>query len=99
MNEEKKMEVAVDLKLPKSLIVIIGGIAILLLFIGAIIMIAAEKSAGNKIGAVIYDLGIVALGGVLYLGALTSEIDTSIRTGMIIGASIILAMGFVKHWI
>ena len=99
MNEEKKIEppIAINLKLSKSLIVLAGGIAILLLFIGIIIMIAADKPSGDKLGAVIYDLGIMGLGGALYLGALTNdEIDVNVRAAMIIGASIILAMGFIR---
>ena len=101
MNEKKiEVPVAINLKLSKSLIVLAGGIAILLLLIGILIMIAADKPSGDKLGAVIYDLGIIGLGGTLYLGALVNdEIDVNVRAAMIIGATILLAMGLIRGFI
>ncbi|MCD6330845.1 MAG: hypothetical protein J7L80_01420 [Thermoplasmata archaeon] len=101
MNEKEiEVPVAINLKLSKSLIVLAGGIAILLVLIGILVMIAADSPSGDKLGAVLYDLGIIGLGGILYLGALTNdEIDTNVRASMIIGATILLAMGLIKGFI
>ena len=90
------MSAFLNIQLPNNLIILGGGLAILLMFIGAIIAVVSDSSGTFKAGAVIYNLGITGLGGILFFGALSnSKLETNIRMGMIISAGLILALGFI----
>jgi|GEM_PF-5106942 len=85
-----------NIQVPNNLVILGGGLAILLMFIGAIIAVVSDSSGAFKAGAVIYNLGITGLGSILFLGALSNnKLETNIRMGMIISAGLILALGFI----
>ena len=85
-----------NIQVPSNLVILGGGLAILLIFIGAIIIVVSDSSGAFKSGAVIYNLGITGLGGILFLGALSNnKLETHIRMGMIISAGLIRALGLI----
>jgi hypothetical protein len=90
------MSALLNVKIPIALVILGGGLAILLLFIGAIIAVVSDSSGAFKAGAVIYNLGITGLGSILFLGALSNnKLETNIRMGMMISAGLVLALGFI----
>ena len=92
----QNLSTVLNMRLPVSLILLGGGLAILLLFIGSIITVVSDSSGTFKAGAVIYNLGVMGLGGILFMGALTNDkLESNIRMGMIISAGLILALGFI----
>lgn len=85
-----------NVHVPRNLLILGGGFAILLMFIGAIIAVVSDSSGAFKAGAVIYNLGITGLGSILFVGALSNnKLETNIRMGMMISAGLILALGFI----
>ena len=87
----------INIKMPTKLIILAGGIAIFILFIGSLVSSLSDSSGAYKSGVAIFNLGIMALGGTLFMGALTNEqLDSNIKMGMIIAAGIILAVGFIN---
>ena len=87
---------SLNIKLPTKIIILAGAVAILLLFIGALITSIADSSGAYKAGAVLYNLGVMALGGTLFAGALTNDhLDANLKMGMMVAAGFILAVGFI----
>ena len=85
-----------NIQVPSNLVILVGGLAIFLMFIGAIIAVVSDSSGTFKAGAVIYNLGITGLGSILFFGALSNKkLETNIRMGMIISAGLILALGLI----
>jgi hypothetical protein len=94
----QNMGALLNMQLPSNVIILGGGLAILLMFIGAIIAVVSDSSGAFKAGAVIYNLGITGLGGILFFGAFSNnKLETNIRMGMIISAGLILALGFITQ--
>ena len=85
-----------NVQVPSNLLILGGGLAILLMFIGAIIAVVSDTSGAFKAGAVIYNLGITGLGSILFVGALSNnKLETNIRMGMMISAGLVLALGLI----
>lgn len=85
-----------SVQIPSNLLILGGGLAILLMFIGAIIAVVSDTSGAFKAGAVIYNLGITGLGSILFVGALSNnKLETNIRMGMMISAGLVLALGLI----
>ena len=61
----------------------------------------ADSLGHYKIGAVIYNIGIFAVGGALLLGGLLNNtLPKNIRAGMLIGAGLIISFGMIKNsWV
>jgi hypothetical protein len=96
MGEEKTTpSVQMPFQLSPTMLLMVGAVAILLVFIGATLGVYADSQGSYQTGLLLMNLGMLALGGGLFAGALTTEgLDSRLRMGMVIAAGFIVAWGF-----